>query len=211
MRLILLGAPGAGKGTQAEVLKDALKIPSISTGNILREAVKNKTKLGLEAKSYMDSGNLVPDEIVIGLLRDRLKEDDCKDGYILDGFPRNIAQAVALKELGIEIDKVIEISVSDEAIKRRLSGRRVCLECGATYHIEYNPPKCGSKCDNCGADVVVRKDDDEKTVADRLEVYHKETEPLKEYYKNEGKLVVIEGQEEVSDTKKLTLKAVGCL
>lgn len=208
MNLILLGAPGAGKGTQAEVICDHLNIPAISTGNILREALKNGTELGLQAKSYMDSGALVPDEIVIGILKDRIQQDDCKNGFILDGFPRTVPQAEALESMGVQIDKVVDIEVADEKIMQRLSGRRVCQDCGASYHIEYKPSKVEGKCDKCGGETVLRKDDHPDTIKDRLRVYHEQTEPLKEYYAKTGKLAVVEGQEEVADTSALTLKAL---
>lgn len=209
MNLILLGAPGAGKGTQAEVISEALSIPQISTGNMLREAVKNGTEYGLKAKAAMDSGALVPDEIVIGILKDRIAQDDCKGGFILDGFPRTVPQAEALDAMGVTIDKVLEIYVPDETIQARVSGRRVCEGCGATYHIQYKPSKVEGVCDKCGAKTIIRKDDQPATVLDRLAVYHKQTEPLKEYYAKQGKLETVVGQEEVADTTKLTLKAVG--
>ncbi|EEG32148.1 adenylate kinase [[Clostridium] methylpentosum DSM 5476] len=208
MNLILLGAPGAGKGTQAEVICDTLKIPAISTGNILREAVKNGTELGLKAKEYMESGNLVPDEVVIGLLKERIAQDDCKNGYVLDGFPRTVPQAEALDVMGVVIDKVIDIEVADEAIQKRLSGRRVCEDCGASYHVDYKPSAVEGKCDKCGGKTVQRKDDHPDTIKDRLNVYHEQTEPLKDYYSKTGKLVIVEGQEDVKDTTALTLKAV---
>ena len=209
MNLILLGAPGAGKGTQAEVISDALNIPQISTGNILREAVKNGTEYGLKAKEAMDRGALVSDDIVIGILKDRIAADDCKKGFILDGFPRTVPQAEALDAMGVTIDKVIEISVPDETIKQRVSGRRVCSGCGATYHVEFKPSKVEGKCDKCGAETIIRKDDQPETVLERLDVYHKQTAPLKDYYSKQGKLETVIGQEEVSETSKLTLKAVG--
>ena len=209
MNLILLGAPGAGKGTQAEVISDALNIPQISTGNILREALKNGTEYGLKAKEAMDSGALVSDDIVIGILKDRIAADDCKKGFILDGFPRTVPQAEALDAMGVTIDKVIEISVPDETIKQRVSGRRVCSGCGATYHVEFKPSKVEGKCDKCGAETIIRKDDQPETVLERLDVYHKQTAPLKDYYSKQGKLETVIGQEEVSETSKLTLKAVG--
>lgn len=208
MNLIFLGAPGAGKGTQAEKISEAFNIPQISTGNILREAVKNGTEYGLKAKEAMESGALVSDEIVIGILQDRIAKDDCKNGFILDGFPRTVPQAEALDAMGIKIDKVIEIDVPDEKIKNRLSGRRVCEGCGASYHVEYNPSKVDGICDKCGAKTVIRKDDQPETVLERLAVYHEKTAPLKDYYQNQGKLVTVEGQEEVADTYALTLKAV---
>lgn len=209
MNLILLGAPGAGKGTQAEVISEALSIPQISTGNMLREAVKNGTEYGLKAKAAMDSGALVSDEIVIGILKDRIAQPDCKNGFILDGFPRTVPQAEALDKMGVTIDKVLEIYVPDETIKERVSGRRVCEGCGASYHIKYKPTKVEGVCNKCGATTVIHKDDKPETVLDRLAVYHAQTEPLKDYYAKQGKLDTVVGQEELSDTTKLTLAAVG--
>lgn len=208
MNLIFLGAPGAGKGTQAEIVCDKLGIPAISTGNMLREAVKNGTPAGLAAKEYMDRGDLVPDEAVIGILKDRIAQDDCKNGFILDGFPRTVEQAEALDKMGVNIDKVIEISVPDEKIIARLSGRRVCEGCGASYHIDYKPTKAEGICDSCGAKVVQRVDDKPETVLSRLETYREKTAPLKGYYEAKGKLVTVEGQEEIADTAKLTLAAI---
>ena len=209
MNLILLGAPGAGKGTQAEIISEALNIPQISTGNMLREAVKNGTEYGLKAKAVMEAGGLVSDDIVIGILKDRIAEDDAKNGFILDGFPRTVPQAEALDKMGVQIDKVIEIYVPDETIKERVSGRRVCEGCGATYHVVYKPSKEEGVCDKCGAKTVIRKDDQPETVISRLETYHETTEPIKAYYEQQGKLETVIGQEEVADTKRLTLKAVG--
>ena len=208
MNLILLGAPGAGKGTQAEVICAAKGIPAISTGNMLREAVKNGTESGLAAKKYMDAGELVPDEVVIGILKDRIAEDDCKNGFILDGFPRTVPQAEALERMGVEIDKVIEIFVPDETIAKRLGGRRVCEACGNSYHVDYKPTKVEGVCDACGGKTVVRKDDEPATVLERLKVYHEKTAPLKEFYDARGKLKTVIGQEEVADTSRLTLEAV---
>ena len=208
MNLILLGAPGAGKGTQAEVICDHLQIPAISTGNVLREAVKNGTEMGLKAKSFMDSGALVPDEVVIGIIKERLAMDDCQNGFILDGFPRTVPQAEALDAMGVKIDKVIDIEVADEKIMQRLSGRRVCQDCGASYHVDYKPSKEDGKCDKCGGQTVQRKDDHPDTIKDRLHVYHEQTEPLKDYYEKTGKLTIVEGQEEVADTSALTSKAL---
>lgn len=208
MNLILLGAPGAGKGTQAEVICDKLSIPAISTGNIIRAALKNGTEMGLKAKSFIEAGQLVPDDVVIGIIKERLQEDDCKNGFILDGFPRTIPQAQALDEMGIRIDKVIDIEVEDEDIVVRMSGRRVCASCGASYHTEYKKPKEDGVCNNCGGDLVQRKDDYPETVLERLKVYHDHTEPLKEYYEKKGILRIVEGQEEVKDTTALTLKAL---
>lgn len=209
MNLILLGAPGAGKGTQAEVISEALSIPQISTGNILREAVKNGTEFGLKAKAAMESGALVSDEVVIGILKDRIAQDDCKNGFILDGFPRTVPQAEALEAMGVNIDKVIEIYVPDETISKRLSGRRVCEGCGASYHTDFKPSRVAGKCDKCGGNTMIRKDDEPATVLERLKVYHEQTAPLKDFYAKRGKLETVIGQEEVSETSKLTLKAVG--
>ena len=208
MKLILLGAPGAGKGTQAEKICEKLNIPAISTGNILRAAVKDGTEMGLKAKSYMDAGQLVPDEVVIGIIKDRLNDDDCKNGFILDGFPRTIPQAQALLDSGVDIDKVIDIEVPDEAITKRMSGRRVCSKCANSYHIEYKKPKVDGICDACGEELIQRKDDAPQTVLDRLVEYHKMTEPLKGFYENLGKLKVVEGQEDVADTTKLVFAAL---
>ena len=208
MKLILLGAPGAGKGTQAEKICEKLNIPAISTGNILRAAVKDGTEMGLKAKSYMDAGQLVPDEVVIGIIKDRLNDDDCKNGFILDGFPRTIPQAQALLDSGVDIDKVIDIEVPDEAITKRMSGRRVCSKCANSYHIEYKKPKVDGICDACGGELIQRKDDAPQTVLDRLVEYHNMTEPLKGFYENLGKLKVVEGQEDVADTTKLVFAAL---
>lgn len=208
MNLIFLGAPGAGKGTQAEVVSEHLGIPTISTGNILREAMKNGTEAGKKAKSFVEAGQLVSDEIVIEIIKDRLAQDDCKNGFILDGFPRTVPQAEALDQMGIVIDKVIDIEVPDEKIMARLSGRRVCESCGASYHLEYKPTAKEGVCDKCGGATVLRKDDHPDTVKDRLKVYHSTTEPLKEYYEKTGKLRIVEGQEEVKDTSALTIQAV---
>lgn len=208
MNLILLGAPGAGKGTQAEKICEKLSIPAISTGNILREAMANGTEMGLKAKSFIDAGALVPDEVVIGIINERLKEDDCKNGFILDGFPRTIPQAEALDNMNVRIDRVIDIEVPDEKIAARLSGRRVCLKCGATYHTQYKKTQVDGVCDACGDNLVQRKDDMPETVLDRLNTYHQQTEPLKDYYEKKGILRVVEGQEEVADTTALTFKAL---
>ncbi len=208
MNMIFLGAPGAGKGTQAEVVCKELGIPAISTGNMLREAVKNGTPAGLAAKDYMDKGELVPDEVVIGILKDRIAQDDAKNGFILDGFPRTVEQAEALEKMGVQIDKVIEIAVSDEAITERMSGRRVCEKCGNSYHIEHKPTKVEGICDACGGKVVQRVDDKPETVQARLKTYHEKTAPLKDYYSARGKLVTVEGQNEIAETSKLTLAAI---
>lgn len=208
MKLILLGAPGAGKGTQAEVICNALKIPAISTGNIIREALSQGTEMGLKAKSFMDAGQLVPDDVVIGIIKERLAKDDCANGFILDGFPRTIPQAEALDAMGIVIDKVVDIEVPDEKIAARMSGRRVCKACGASYHLEFKAPKTEGVCDTCNGELIQRKDDAPETVLDRLSVYHSQTEPLKDFYSKKGILRIVEGQEEIADTSALTLKAL---
>ena len=208
MNLILLGAPGAGKGTQAEVICNKLSIPAISTGNIIREALSKGTEMGLKAKAFIDAGKLVPDDVVIGIIKERLAKDDCKNGFILDGFPRTIPQAEALDAMGVVIDKVIDIEVPDEKIVARMSGRRVCSSCGASYHLEYKKPEKEGVCNLCGSALVQRKDDHPDTVLDRLKVYHEQTEPLKDYYQKAGTLKIVEGQEEVADTTALTLKAL---
>jgi len=209
MKLILLGAPGAGKGTQAEILCKELNIPTISTGNILRAAIKNGTPTGLKAKSFMDAGKLVPDEVIIGIITERLAEADCAGGYILDGVPRTIAQAEALENSGIQFDAVVSIEIADEAIMERMSGRRVCESCGASYHLVAVPPKTPGVCDSCGGKLVQRKDDEPETVKARLEVYHKETEPLKDFYAQRGLLKSVENQPSVAETTQAILRALG--
>ena len=208
MNIILLGAPGAGKGTQAEVICDRLQIPTISTGNIIREALKSGTEMGLKAKSFMEAGQLVPDEVVIGIIKERLAKDDCQKGFILDGFPRTIPQAEALDKMGIVIDKVVDIEVKDEAIVKRMSGRRVCEKCGASYHLEYKKPAKEGVCNLCTGTLVQRNDDHPDTVLSRLKVYHEETEPLKDYYEKQGKLTIVEGQHDIADTTAKVLKAL---
>ena len=208
MNIIMLGAPGAGKGTQAAVLCEHFGIPTISTGNMIREALKNGTEMGLKAKSFMDEGKLVPDEVVIGIGKERLAEDDCKKGFILDGFPRTIPQAEALDEMGVDIEYVINIDISDERIVNRMSGRRVCESCGRPYHLVNLKPKKDGVCDDCNGTLVQRKDDHPDTVLARLEVYHKETEPLVAYYEKQGKLVNVEGVDDVETTKNAILKAI---
>lgn len=208
MKLILLGAPGAGKGTQAEIISKEYAIPAISTGNMIRDEVKSGSALGLEVKSYLDTGALVPDEVIIKIIRERLSKEDCQNGYILDGVPRTVPQAEALKQMGIETDAVLEIHVRDEDIQRRLGGRRVCGDCGASYHLQYNPPETEGACGKCGGALIIRKDDKPEVIADRLDVYHRQTEPLKDYYRKEGKLIVVEGQEELAETTRLTLEAL---
>ena len=208
MNLILLGAPGAGKGRQADTIVEKYGIPAVSTGNMIRAAIKAGTEMGMKAKSYTESGQLVPDDVVIGIIKDRLKEKDCVNGFILDGFPRTIPQAQALEDMGVQIDKVLDIEVPDEKISARLSGRRVCAKCGNSYHILYKKPKTEGVCDACGGELVQRKDDAPETVAARLKEYHEMTEPLKDFYRDLGKLVVVEGQEEVADTTALVFKAL---
>lgn len=208
MNLILLGAPGAGKGTQAEIICKHLSIPAISTGNIIREALAKGTEMGLKAKSFIDAGQLVPDDVVIGIIKERLAKDDCKNGFILDGFPRTIPQAEALDKMGVVIDKVIDIEVPDDKIASRLSGRRVCASCGASFHLDFKKPAKDGICDACGGELIQRKDDHPDTVLDRLRVYHEQTEPLKDYYEKAGLLTIVEGQEEVAHTAELTLKAL---
>ena len=193
MRLILLGPPGAGKGTQAEILVEKLGVPQISTGDILRAAVKNGTPVGLKAKAYMDAGDLVPDDVIIGVVKERLAADDCKNGYIFDGMPRTIAQAEALDAQNVSIDTVLSIEVPDDVIIRRLSGRRTCPECGVIYHIDSKKPEKDGVCDVCGAALVIRKDDEAETIKNRLRTYHRETEPLVSYYKAQGKLKTVTG------------------
>ena len=209
MKLILLGAPGAGKGTQADILSRRLNIPTISTGNILRAAVKNGTPVGLKAKEYMDAGKLVPDEVIIGIVAERLAQSDCANGYILDGVPRTIAQAEALEEKGIHFDTVLSIEISDGEIVERMSGRRACTDCGATYHVKAAPPKTEGKCDKCGADLVLRDDDKPETVKNRLAVYHTETEPLKDFYAERGNLKSVDNQPTIEATTKVVLEALG--
>lgn len=208
MKLVLLGAPGAGKGTQAEIISEKHNIPTISTGNIIRAALKNGTEMGLKAKAYIDSGRLVPDDVVIGIVKERLAEDDCQNGFILDGFPRTIPQAQALDDMNIIIDTALSIEVSDREIVKRMSGRRVCEKCGASYHIEFKKPQKDGLCDGCGGALAIRKDDEPDTVLDRLDIYHKQTEPLKNYYKEQGKLIIVKGQKEVKDTTKAVLEAL---
>ena len=209
MNIIMLGAPGAGKGTQAAVLCEHFGIPTISTGNMIREALKNGTEMGLKAKSYMDDGKLVPDEVVIGIVKERLSEDDCKKGFILDGFPRTIPQAEALDAMGVTINSVVDIEVKDEVIVNRLSGRRVCENCGRPYHIESLKPQVDGVCDDCKGALVQRKDDQIDTIKNRLEIYHKETEPLVKYYEAQGKLLVVEGKDTVKATTDAVFEALG--
>ena len=209
MKLILLGAPGAGKGTQAEIIAAKLNITTISTGNILREAIKNGTETGLKAKSFMDKGMLVPDDVIIDIVRERLAEKDCANGYILDGVPRTIVQAQALLDQGVEIDRVVSIEIDDEVIEKRMTGRRVCGSCGASYHIVANPPKTEGICNACGGELMIRKDDKPETVRHRLEVYHAETEALKGFYEKLGKLRLVEGNQPIEDATRDILAALG--
>lgn len=208
MNLILLGAPGAGKGTLAAYLIEKMGVPSISTGNILREAIKNNTPLGQQAKDFMDAGKLVPDDVVIGMLRERIAAADCKNGYVLDGFPRTIAQAEALDEIA-QINCALSLELPDAVIEGRMTGRRVCLKCGATYHVENMPPKRADICDVCGEPLVVRKDDALAVVKDRLKTYHELTEPLKSYYGAQNKLKSIDGTQDIAKTKELAAEALG--
>ena len=213
MRLVLLGAPGAGKGTQADILTEKYKIPHISTGDIFRSNIKNGTELGKKAKEYIDKGLLVPDEITIGIVKDRLMQNDCKNGFILDGFPRTIPQAEfldkVLSDLGINLDYVLNIYVSDNKLVERLSGRRVCQKCGKSYHVIYNPTLKEGICNECGSNIIQRNDDSEKTVLSRLKTYHEQTEPLIKYYEKKRKLVTALGQEEIQDTTKEVMQALG--
>lgn len=209
MKLILLGAPGAGKGTQAEILSKKLGIPTISTGNILRAAIKNGTPVGLKAKTYMDKGELVPDEVIIGIVKERVAEDDCADGFILDGVPRTINQAEQLEKEGIDIDTALSIEIEDETIEKRMTGRRTCPMCGATFHVTANPPKTEGICDVCGAELIIRKDDEPETVKNRLRVYHAETEPLKGFYEERGKLRSVDNQPTIEATTAVIYDALG--
>ena len=208
MKLILLGAPGAGKGTQAEILSAKLGIPTISTGNILRAAVKEGTPIGLEAKRYMDAGQLVPDSVIIGIVAQRLEQPDCAGGFILDGVPRTIGQAEALDAAGVTFDHVLSIEISDEEIEERMEGRRVCQSCGAPYHVKAKPPKREGVCDSCGGTLIQRDDDKPETVRHRLEVYHQETEPLKDYYQAKGILVPADNQDTIEGTTQVIMEAL---
>ena len=209
MKLILLGAPGAGKGTQAEILSRKLNVPTISTGNILREAIKNGTPTGRKAKEFMDNGQLVPDDVVIGIVEERLSREDCEKGYILDGMPRTLPQAAALMERGIIVDAVVSIEISDDVIESRMTGRRVCGSCGASYHIAANPPRVENICDSCGKGLVIRKDDAPETVLARLQVFHRETEPLKEFYAAHGVLKLVNGNQPIENATEEILEALG--
>ena len=207
IKLILLGAPGAGKGTQAEIISKKYAIPSISTGNMIREAIAAGTEMGRNAKSFIDSGALVPDEVVIGIIKERLAKPDCENGFILDGFPRTVPQAQALDDMGVEITDVISIEVPDEKIVERMGGRRVCKSCGASYHVKFNPSENGEFCD-CGELLTIRSDDAPEVVKKRLETYHSQTEPLKGFYEAKGIFKLVEGQEKLEDTTALTQAAL---
>ena len=209
MNLILLGAPGAGKGTQAELLVKQLSIPAISTGNMLREAMANGTELGKKAKQYMDEGSLVPDELILGIVADRVAQPDCRNGFILDGVPRTLAQAEALEAKGIQIDHVLSIEVDDKDIEARMTGRRVCAKCGASYHVVANPPRVEGVCDQCGGELIIRKDDKPETVRHRLVVYHASTEVLKDFYSKLGRLRTINGSQSIQGANADILKAIG--
>ena len=209
MKLILLGAPGAGKGTQAELLTEKLQIPAISTGNMLREAMKNQTPLGMQVKQIMDEGSLVPDDVIMSIIQERIAQPDCKNGFILDGVPRTLSQAVAMEAKGIHIDHVVSLEVDDAEIASRMSGRRVCTKCGASFHIVNSPTKIEGICDLCGSEVKIRKDDEPATVKHRLEVYHASTEVLKSYYEKQGSLLVINGNQPIMDAYRDILTALG--
>ena len=208
MRLILLGAPGAGKGPQAEILSRELSIPTISTGNILRAAMKAGTPVGVQAKSYVDAGKLVPDNVIIDIIRERLAQEDCKNGYILDGVPRTIPQAEMMEAMGVEIDCALSIEIEDAIILDRMTGRRTCKECSQTFHIINNPPKTEGVCDSCGGELTIRKDDAPETVKARLEVYHRDTEPLKQFYAQRGKLKTVDNQSSIEATTAVIRKAL---
>ena len=209
MKLIFLGAPGAGKGTQAERIAAKLNIPTISTGNMLREAIKNETEIGLMAKGFIDNGNLVPDDVVLGIVRERVAREDCRNGYILDGFPRTIPQAEAMEKIGIRFDSVISIEIEDAVIENRMTGRRLCSVCGASYHLTAHPPKAEGICDACGNALVTRKDDAPETVRARLKVFHKETEPLKDFYQKLGNLRLVEGNQPIDKITCDIMAAMG--
>ncbi len=211
MNLILMGAPGAGKGTQSEFISEKFNIPAISTGDILRHAIKNETELGKMAQSYIEKGALVPDEVVIGIIKDHLSGDACKNGFILDGFPRSIPQAEALDAMGVKIDAVVTFEVPDEVIVDRMSKRRMCPDCGASYHLDFKPSKDNKTCDKCGAELYTRKDDAPETVLARLQNYHTQTEPLEEFYEKKGILKRINGVGAVEEIKKMTLEALSQL
>ena len=209
MKLILLGAPGAGKGTQAEIISKKLGIPTISTGNILREAIKNGTETGLKAKSFMDNGKLVPDDVIIGIVRERVAEADCENGFILDGVPRTVLQAQALEDAGVHFDAVVSIEIEDAVIEARMTERRVCGSCGASYHLTAHPPVQPGVCDLCGGELIIRKDDRPETVKNRLQVFHAQTEPLKDFYSALGVLKLVEGNQPIDSATQEILKVLG--
>ena len=209
MNMILLGAPGAGKGTQAELLVEKLSIPAISTGNMLREAMKNGSELGQKVKKFMDEGSLVPDDVILDIVAERVAKDDCANGFILDGVPRTLAQAEALDARGVRIDHVISIEIDDSVIEGRMTGRRVCSKCGASYHVVANPPKVEGVCDLCSGELVIRKDDAAETVRHRLEVYHQQTEVLKDFYRERGKLRIVEGNQSIEGANRDIIEAIG--
>ena len=209
MKLIFLGAPGAGKGTQAEIVAEKLSIPTISTGNILREAIKNGTEIGLKAKQFMDAGNLVPDDVIIGIVRERIARPDCENGFILDGVPRTIPQAEALEAAGVHVYAVVSLEIDDEVIEQRMTGRRVCPDCGASYHIVANPPKAEGICDHCGGKLIIRKDDAAETVRNRLKTFHAETEPLKSFYEGLGVLKLVKGDQSIEAANAEIMQVIG--
>ena len=209
MKIIFLGPPGAGKGTKAEIVAERLGIPTISTGAMIREAIKSGSPMGVEAKKFIDAGNLISDDVVIGIVKERLAKSDCKRGFILDGFPRTVSQAIALNDMGVIIDRVVFIDVPDEVIFDRMSGRRVCQKCGATYHVTDHPSKAGDSCEKCGGELMVRSDDAPEVVHSRLEVYHTTTEPLYDYYVSQGNLVKVDGLGTVAETIARTFSALG--
>ena len=209
MKIIFLGPPGAGKGTKAEIVAERLGIPTISTGAIIREAIKSGSPMGVEAKKFIDAGNLISDDVVIGIVKERLAKSDCKRGFILDGFPRTVSQAIALSDMGVAIDRVVFIDVPDEVIFDRMSGRRVCQKCGATYHVTDHPSKAGDLCEKCGGELMIRSDDAPEVVHSRLEVYHTTTEPLYDYYVAQGNLVKVDGLGSVEETIARTFRALG--
>ena len=208
MKIIFLGAPGAGKGTQAEKIADLLSIPAVSTGAMIRSAIKNGTEMGKAAIAYTETGKLVPDDVVIGIIKERLAEDDCKGGFILDGFPRTLPQAEALDRLGVKIDRVIDIDVDDDSIVERMSGRRLCEKCGASYHLKYIPSKDNKTCDKCGGNLIMRPDDKPEVVLDRLKVYHEQTEPLKAFYSQKGTLRSVDGRGDRNEITKAIIELI---
>lgn len=209
MKIILLGAPGAGKGTQAELISKEMAIPAISTGNMLREAIRNRTEVGQQVEAVMERGELVPDQLIIQLVKERVSQEDCRNGYILDGVPRTVPQAEALERAGIAFDDVISIEIEDPVIEDRMSGRRVCASCGSSYHVHSNPPRQEGICDNCGGNLIIRPDDEVETVRNRLRVFHEETEVLKHYYDEHHTLKMVDGSQSIADTHKAIMAAIG--